>query len=360
VNDSRRAAYDALSRFVAQGRLPAPDSEAAAARLAEAAVEQGLAGLLDDAVAGSPVWPAAARETLRSAHRDDLVRGERLRAASCRAIRLLERSGLRALPMKGAAAADWLYADAGHRRMADADVLALDDWRASTRVLADAGYQTIDRAAHAWALREPDSPLVVELHHSLSSCPGLFPIDHEGLWSRRRAAPDGLSRPALADFVAQTAVHCAFQHGFRVRLGQYLDLRRALEHERIESATLGGIAKAYRAEACVAAALEAAGTLVGGALAAPVSPALSSRVRARLHATLESVRDGGPFDALDLAAWRARLTRGRRLALFAGTLAPLHPGDDEGLGQRGLRGLRRGASLLARAFRLAGVARARV
>src|SRR5688572_29093894 len=133
----------------------------------------------------------------------------------------------------------------------------------------------IDRADHAVAMLDGEQGHVVELHRSVTSCPGFFPLDADGLWSRAHAA-SGLveRRPAPEDLFVQVALHAAFQHAFVLSLGQWLDLRRLVERGLAEE--MVEIARAARAEGVVRAALLAASAVVG----VPEGEALAARLRA--------------------------------------------------------------------------------
>src|SRR5688572_33411670 len=72
--------------------------------------------------------------------------------------------------------------------MNDVDLLVLDDLAGAVADLAADGMSVIDRADHAVAMLDGEQGHVVELHRSVTSCPGFFPLDADGLWSRAHAA----------------------------------------------------------------------------------------------------------------------------------------------------------------------------
>src|SRR5207342_3313102 len=101
----------------------------------------------------------------------------------------------------------------------------------------DAGFAEVARGDHAWAFRDPSGHGIVELHRSVTSAPGLFPLDAFGLWQRRRAGRGQLRAwPSAEDLLLQLALHAAFQHGLVLSLVQWLDFRLLLEREPLDVA----------------------------------------------------------------------------------------------------------------------------
>jgi hypothetical protein len=347
---------EALRGWLATGTLPCPSSEDEALALARAAGAQGLLGLLDEAWPADAALPAhgappSARVALREAHRELLVRGVGQLELAARAQRLLLERGLRALPLKGAAIAETLYDSVAHRPMDDVDLLALDAWDASLEALVDDGLRVCDAADHATVLVDRDTGFRVELHHSLTSCPGFFPVDRDGLWARSRPGRGQVPRlPAAEDLLAHLALHAAFQHGLVLSLVQFLDFRRLLERAAVPVAAAIEAAAAARAEAAVAAALEAAAIVVGARVPRALSAALGSRMPAGLRGALDRAR----LEPLllvtpsepGLARVRWALAKGRRAELVRGTLAP-----------RGASGTPGGAGVWTATGRLVGLAR---
>jgi hypothetical protein len=329
--------------------LPAASPGEAAERIAAAAREQGLAGLLHGTLASSGVapWPLVVLDALAQDRRNALVRGLRQLALAARVLDRLDRAGLRALPLKGAALLETLYDSEGDRTMSDVDVLVLDDWPGARRLLRADGFAEGEPADHVVVLREPGSGAVLELHHSVTSCPGLFPLDRDGLWSRSVLGPGQVRRrPCPEDLLLQLALHAAFQHGLVVSLAQWLDFRRLFERCDLDPDRLRGAVGAARAEAPLRAALHAARAVVGGPLpgwllaAGPAPPGLA--------------REGvDPLDYVtpaepDLARVRFRLLPGRRTELLLRTVFPERPGERASLVRTVGRGAVRAASLLRR------------
>ena len=350
MNDA--TAVRALLGFVQTGELPRPGGAAQAACLVEVARAQGLAALLDDAlVRSAATWPAEASRVLRQAHRAAAFRGEQLCDLLRRARALLATGGIRTLPLKGMALLGFAYDSPAERPMDDVDLLVLEGWEDALARLRAAGFGVLERADHAWVLRDPVSGANLELHLGLATCPEMFPIDARGLWSRR-AGPPGEERPSAEDLLVQLSVHAAFQHGLRLRLIQFLDFRRVLERAAIDVVRLVEIARAARAEASLLAALEAASALV----AAPVGETLLAELRRvaprRLLRRVNALRqdpsrllEDGPSPRT-LAAWRLAVVGSRRLELVARTLLPSRPDRREGARRRLRRGIELGRLLL--------------
>jgi Uncharacterised nucleotidyltransferase len=315
----------ALLRWLRTGQIPEPSVE-----LTAAAVDWGLAGLLDTATA--TIWaPGSVRDTLHAAHlRTARSNTLRLQAAAD-AVEALATRGLRALPLKGAALAERVYASVGHRPMTDVDILALDDWGASVAALVQAGLAVRDRADHAWSFEDGAGRGGVELHYGLTSCPRLHPVDAEGLWARSRVQPAAqLTRvPSPEDLLVQVGLHAAFQHGLAVSPIQYMDIRRLLEHglDPDLCADLAAEAGAERALWCALAVAEAVtGATVPERLRSRLAPAVPPRLHRWVEAQATDLPGlpGTPPRSLGRLRWA--LSSGRRLALLRDTLRPTLPG----------------------------------
>jgi hypothetical protein len=315
----------ALREFVVSGVTPAAAAERS---LFEEAGRQGLLALLAAAPGFLSGLREDRREEWRAAARRLLVRGLRQLALARRVRDTLASASLRALPLKGAAVAERLYASAAERPMADVDLLVLDDPARAVRLLEAEGFKVVERAEHAVALREDGSGAVVELHRSLTSCPGLFPLDREGLWARREAVSVGIvaEAPSPADLLVSLSLHAAFQHGFGLSLVQYLDFRRLLERARPERDRVLEAAEKARAEGAVLLALAAARAVVG-AEPEGLRPALEARLGDALRRRARALESGDPLRLLapsrpSLAAARFALAAGRRVELIRRTLWP--------------------------------------
>jgi hypothetical protein len=94
---------------------------------------------------------------------------------AARVERLLAGHGLRSLPLKGAAVAEWLYESVADRPMADVDLLALDDGPGAQRLLVGEGFHEVGRSDHAVAFLDPIWGGVLELHHLSLPARAFFP-----------------------------------------------------------------------------------------------------------------------------------------------------------------------------------------
>ena len=338
------ASLEPLQAWIA-GRALEPRDGVEADAWADAAAAQGLSGLLRAHAAGKESWPNAARTRLEEAHRLDLARVVlRLDLAARVQDRLLS-AGIRSLPLKGAAVAERLYDCVGDRPMDDVDLLVLDDFARARRLLLEDQLREGERADHAVAFSEPGTGLTLELHRSVTSCPGLFPVAADELWARSRAGTGSVARvPGAEDLFLQLALHASFQHAGVLRLIQHLDLRRSLEREAIDPERLLTLATDAHALSPLAAAVilatRLAGARVPAELAAALARALPSRLQ-RFFATAPIAAFIAPAPAATVQV-RLGLTRGRRAAFLARTLAPAPIAEGE-----------RGRTLLGRSVTLA-------
>jgi hypothetical protein len=330
-------ARDLLRELAASGVLHPLPADLPAPVLADVAREQGLSGLLLAAVERDrPGWAAPLAHTLGSERRQVLVRTLAQVALAARVQGLLAARGIRALPMKGAVLAESVYGVESDRPMSDVDVLALDRFPEAAAALREEGFTEVTRGDHAWVYRDPGGAGILELHRSVVSAPGLFPLDPEGLWARSRAGRGQLSRrPSPEDLLLQLALHAAFQHGLVLSLVQWLDFRRVLEHEAIDAEALLALTSAARAEVPLAAALLAAEAVVKApvpaALRRPLPPGLRRWLAPRLASPTAFVAPAVP----DVARARWELLAGRRAELLWRTLVlPETPGGAERLPAR--------------------------
>lgn len=338
-----------LRDFLISGIVPSPATGDDAETLAATAREQGLVGLLHTGILSSSnpgTWPLVVREGLRDTHRALLVRGVRQLDRAAEVQERLFKRGLRVLPLKGAALAESVYDSVADRPMADVDLLALDDWPDSVRLLEEMGFRETARGDHARAFADPTSGSVLELHHAVTSCPGLFPIDPDGLWHRGLTGSGALGRiPAPEDLLVHLSLHAAFQHGLVLSLVQYLDFRRVLERLRPDVATVRQRAADARAEPALGAALRVAATVVGASqtiLSVPTP--LDSWLEARTDDATRFLVPAVPA----LARVRIGVAAGQRLNLVLRTMASAEPGDRRSR-------VERGRAVVRRTVRLAGL-----
>lgn len=165
--------------------------------------------------------------------------------------------GLSVLALKGISIADELYGGVENRPMADVDLLVVDTSRfeAAGQVAVAMGLVETEASDHALVFKEPSSGVVLELHISLTSCPGLFKVDPRALWERRKpCARSSLLRLADPDLVVHLALHTAFQHGFAANEYHYRDFVLALDR-------LGPTAEQIATRAAEWGATEAVGAM---------------------------------------------------------------------------------------------------
>lgn len=306
----------ALGEFLRSGVPPSPPDAPARDALLTAAREQGVAGLLHEAVARSPRPDERFRDELRRIHEAWLARGLRQLALLERTRATLREAGVASVALKGGAVAERLYDTVGERPMSDVDLLARGSWPAAVAALRAAGYEEDDRADHAWSYRVPGAPGRVELHRHLVSCGALFPSDEVPV-----------DAPASAELLlVELALHAAFQHGLVLSLVQYFDFRRLLEREAVDGPALERLAGRFGATLAVGAALAAASAAVG----APVPDELRRRFVDPLPRALARIAAAPPAapSRVLLARVRWLVARGRRRALVAATLASGPVGED--------------------------------
>lgn len=318
-----------LRTWLVSGLPLAPADAEDAQAIAAGAQEQRLTALLHTAVSaaaesGSSPWPRAVLDAMAAEHRRLLVRGVGQLDLMARAAAVLAGRGLRALPLKGAAVAESLYLSVAERPMGDVDALALDDWDASVRALEEAGFACAERADHASSFVDPMTRGLLELHRSVTSCPGVYPLDADGLWARAEPAAGQVARvPSPEDLLVQLSEHALFQHGGVLSLGQWLDFRRLLERWPVDRARLAEAIGEPHVSLCVQLAAAATAAIVG---APPLEIARESPLPRSLRRWLDEVR-GNPASALSpaspsLGRMRWHLARGRRWELLKGTLEP--------------------------------------
>jgi hypothetical protein len=351
-----------LRQWIASGAPPESrglDDETA---LITAAGQQGLAPSLSSAVRDRHDWSDSSRERLKAIELASLVRGIRQLECARRTQELLLARGLRSLPLKGAAVAERFVAPVAHRPMVDVDLLALDDWQESQKTLIVAGLVLAGRADHAAVFRDPTSGEFIELHHALSSCPGVFHLDREGWWDSSQKRGDGKLRlPSTEHTLLHLSIHCAFQHGCVLSLIQYLDFRRVLASDGWSADRLIQRADEALALATLACALRAADIVVGipryevlgDSLSSRLSPALGRRLARLTRPPLELLIPSTP----SIALLRWSLTRGRRRVLIQRTFAPIEPGERLApcatfllVSKRALRLVKRHAATTLRSF----------
>lgn len=140
--------------------------------------------------------------------------------------------GLRVLALKGISIADELYGGVQNRPMADIDFLIVNTHRfaAAADLARLLGLMEIGASDHALVFKESASGVVLELHISLTACPGLFPVSHDALWeSREPVRSTTMFRLSNLDTLVHLALHTAFQHALAANDYHYDDFVRGLE-----------------------------------------------------------------------------------------------------------------------------------
>jgi hypothetical protein len=321
-----------LRNWLQSGVPPAARGPADESTVIAAALSQGLAPLLSEAARASHSWSDASLERLKMIERASLARGVRQLDLVRRTQDLLLKSGLRTLPLKGAAVAERYYDSTAHRPMSDVDLLALDDWRATCAVMLENGYSLNARADHAVAFHDIDSGHVVEVHHALTSCPGFFRVDREGWWSR---SVPGLGQvpllPSAEDTLISLATHAAFQHAFVLTLGQYLDFTRIVSTNALDVERLLDLASQAHAMTALASALASVAIVFSDvpSLRSFTTPTTSLPGGIRRHLGKSALH---PLSLVSpsrpsLGSIRWSLARGRRTTLFKLTLLPRDPAE---------------------------------
>jgi hypothetical protein len=247
-----------------------------------------------------------------------------------RCLRAFDAAGIPSIVLKGAALALSHYAHPALRPMGDIDVLvAPARWDEAARLLGGLDWTVEDAAEHGAAFAGPGG-VRLELHGALVSCPGLFPLRFDELFARSVPLGGGLDGRRLGDedMVVHLALHVAFQHGFRARLGQYVDLARVAAGAP-DGRPLLARASAAGARRPLAAALAVAERLLGFAPAPVVAGALCAHVPRAVRAWMDAIAPE-PWrlvDGLPLARARWVLADGAvcRARLVAGTLWPGRP-----------------------------------
>jgi len=349
--DAARGLLLRLARWLRTGEPPRPSDAADAEALAGAAGVQRVAPLLFTSVQGAAGWTDA-NLRLREAHHTAFAAGARRLHLARQLLESLERAGVRALPMKGVALVERAYGSLAERPMGDVDILVLGPWSDAVEVVEGEGLRREARGDHAWTFRAGDGQ-AVELHHSVTSCPGLFPLDGEGLWVRSAAAPGRtLPRgPSAEDLIVQLGLHAAFQHASILTLGQYLDFKLLFAAEAVDAAACRSIAEASGAGGALGISLAVADALVGVPESAPLRDWAMAKLPSHLRRWLaRRVADPSwflPPRAVPFLRLRWGLSAGRRRAFLQGTLLPEEPGQGTGDGQ-GRRALRRAIGLVSR------------
>jgi hypothetical protein len=272
-----------------------------------------------------PEGPWGTPEERRQRHATALVRWTIVLDHLVAALDAFRADDVSCLVLKGAALALVHYPSPVYRAMQDVDVLVSpSSYARANAALVRAGFTAETVADYATAYRTPDGRGRIELHRALTSCERLFALPFEALWERRQSLAPAVDGATLgdADLLVHLAIHAAFQHGFTLRLAQYLDFERLAAREA--GADDARVARARDAGAlpAVAASALVAERLFG---VAPV-PALAVHVPAAIRSWVNggAARPWALCDGMPLARARWHLIPGwrRKASLLRATLAP--------------------------------------
>jgi hypothetical protein len=208
-------------------------------------------------------------------------------------------------------------------------LVAPAQWGEAARLLGGLDWTVEDAAEHGTAFAGPGG-VRLELHGALVSCPGLFPVRFGDLFARSAPLGGGMAGRRLGDedMVVHLSLHVAFQHGFRARLGQYVDFTR-LAAAPLDQGRLLAAAASARALRPLASALAAVDCLLGLGPGEHTATALSAHVPDGVRRWLDRVapEPWRLLEGLPLARARWMLASGAvcRARLVAGTLWPGRP-----------------------------------
>jgi hypothetical protein len=231
--------------------------------------------------------PPDVLEQLRQGYVANASRNLYFGATLERILDALDRAGIRAMPLKGAALIDTVYSDPALRPMADLDVLVprsrLDE---ANSVLAALGYRyrtpireinepewMQEHHRHDSPLVDPDGLVKVELHYHVVKGAPVERFDLDGFWERGRPMAPGSPhfRPSPDDLVLHACIHFTYDRMSTsiAALGQLADVAWILDREAIDWDRLIGNARSYGLDEPVFLALFAAHDL---GLAVPAEP----------------------------------------------------------------------------------------
>ena len=224
----------------------APTLAAAAAQVGDwtaliaQAGDEGLAGLLAARVstARPPGVPPEVLARLQRLHSASAQRGLRMTAQLLRILTLLERHGIEALPIKGPAFAQDLYADPAVRTSCDLDIIVRRaNVAPARRLLLENGFEDAyrynERALRAGelTLRRRDGEPLVDLQWRMSADRAGRQLSAEWLLARARTLrllDKDVRAPDLFDQVLLTCLHGArhFWRPLELRLGLAVQVQR--------------------------------------------------------------------------------------------------------------------------------------
>lgn len=235
------------------------------------------------------------------------------------------------LALKGVSIVDELYGGPENRPMADIDFLVIDtpNFPRAIEVARSLELVEVGASDHALVFKEGSSGVILELHVSLTACPGLFPIDHRALWERRVAVNGTpMFRLSDPDLLIHFALHTAFQHGFVVNDHHFGDFIRLLELQTLRFDQVVAIARgALALEALGAMTVACARRNESSTPMAKLADQVARHTPPRLRRWIES-RPAPPlrFSAADLAFVRFQLAPSKWRCLKQTLFPSLIPG----------------------------------
>ena len=216
-----------LARWMSgEWRAGADDAlvETALEPLKEAAWSEGVAVLLGDRLARAPGVPPAVRalclDWSRTQAAAELGRRARLQLVLAR----LDAAGIRAMVLKGAALAQWLYPRPSLREFSDVDLLfgSRADAERAGEALATLGYAMPYRAGrfrHEVLCRSDDGGLDLDLHWRLIDWPALGALPgFDALWAARIPLP-GLGGAAFGLSARHALLHACVHRASNLSAG---------------------------------------------------------------------------------------------------------------------------------------------
>jgi|SRR5579871_5389291 len=207
------------------------------------------------------------QEPLLAALCGDLVREREL----VELVTLLDSEGVDHRVLKGPAVAHLDYADPALRSFADVDLLVRSaQWDDAMRVLCASGWRRAfqeprpgfeRRFVKSMVLTRPDGPTELDLHRTLALGPFGLSVDLEDLWQQPEQLVLGAARNLKALDVDLRFIHSCFHAmlgDLPPRLVPLRDVAELACSPRLRAERVVALARSWRAEAVIAAALQMA------------------------------------------------------------------------------------------------------
>ena len=252
-----------------------------------------LGPLLWHWLSGGPVLATAVWERLEQGYLDNAARNLYVQAELARVLGALDREGVAAMPLKGAALIETVYPDPALRVMRDLDILIrAEDAKRAQAAVADLGYRSGanlrgEEGSREWMdehhyhlppLIGPERLLAVELHRHLVLPDDPARFDISGFWDRARPARTGPSHLVAApeDLLTHVALHFSRNRLWRSEgaLAQVADVAWILDRHPLDWDALIRRATVDGTGPSLFLGLFAARELLGSEVAGPVMAAL--------------------------------------------------------------------------------------